>query len=85
MRSFLAVLALLIHLITFSKNKIKITVIGSGATIEEAKENALRSALEQVSGVYFSAYTELINNKIIKDEIRSISRSPVLELLDFSL
>jgi hypothetical protein len=58
---------------------------GSGATIEEAKENALRSALEQVSGVYFSAYTELINNKIIKDEIRSISRSPVLELLDFSL
>lgn len=79
MRSFLAVLALLIPLITFSKNKIKVTVIGSGATIEEAKENALRSALEQVSGVYFSAYTELINNKIIKDEIRSITSGNIIK------
>jgi hypothetical protein len=79
MRYFLFIFFLSFSIFSFSKNRIKIIVLGSGATIEDAKENALRSALEQVSGVYFSAYTEIINNQIIRDEMKSVTNGNILK------
>jgi hypothetical protein len=56
---------------------IEITTIGSGNTIENAKFNALRSALEQVSGAYLSANTLIINDKLISDNITSIAAGSI--------
>ncbi len=50
-----------------------ITVIGQGKNIEEAKSNALRSAIEQAFGTFISSNTIILNDSIIKDEIVSLS------------
>lgn len=52
---------------------VALVVSGTGATKEEATNNALRSALEQAYGTFVSANTQVINDEIIKDEIASIS------------
>jgi len=54
-------------------NTVETITIGSGNTIESAKFNALRSALEQVSGSYLSTNTLVINDKLISDNITSIA------------
>jgi len=59
------------------ENLVSIKVIGSGKSYEEAKNNALRSALEQVSGVYLSSNTSIINDVIISDNIISITNGTV--------
>ena len=62
---------------TQTDNTVVITTIGSGSTYENAKVNALRSALEQVSGVYLSANTLIINDKLISDNISTISSGSI--------
>ena len=47
-----------------------------GETIEEAKNNALRSAIEQAFGAFISSKTEILNDNI-KDEIVSISNGNI--------
>ena len=74
-------LFIFLFLISFSllgKTNIEIITTGTGATLDEAKNNALRSALEQVSGFYFSAHTELINNVIEENEIKSITQGTIV-------
>ena len=58
---------------------VTLTVVGSGKTIEEAKTNALRSAIEQAYGVFVSSNTEILNDELIKDEIVSISSGNIKE------
>jgi hypothetical protein len=60
-------------------NIVETITIGSGNTIENAKFNALRMALEQVSGSYLSANTLVINDKLISDNISSIVSSGSIE------
>lgn len=52
---------------------VTLTVSGSGKTLEEAKNNALRSAIEQAFGAFISSKTEILNDKVIADEITSVS------------
>lgn len=60
--------------ISNNNNKtVTLTVSGTGKTIEEAKTNALRSAIEQAFGAYITSKTETLNDSIIKDNIVSIS------------
>lgn len=59
------------------KNDIVLTVVGQGKTLELAHLNALRSSLEQAFGVFISSKTEIINDKILDDEIVSISQGSV--------
>lgn len=56
---------------------ITLTVSGSGKTIEEAKNNALRSAIEQAFGAFISSKTEILNDNLIKDEIVSVASGNV--------
>jgi hypothetical protein len=57
---------------TNSDNKtITLTVSGTGKTIEDAKLNALRSAIEQAFGAFISSKTEILNDNLVKDEIVS--------------
>ena len=56
---------------------IDITVSGSGATQEEAKQNALRNAIEQAFGTFVSSNTEILNDELVKDEIVSIANGNI--------
>jgi hypothetical protein len=65
-----------ISTLAFAKNDkqiIPITVTGNGKNIEEAKLNALRSAIEQTYGAFISSETKVLNEELTKDEITSIS------------
>lgn len=52
---------------------VTLVVSGQGKTQDDAKQNALRSAIEQAFGAFISSKTEIINDSLIKDEIVSIS------------
>ena len=57
-----------------SDNKtVTLTVSGTGKTLEEARLNALRSAIEQAFGAFISSKTEILNDNLVKDEIVSVS------------
>ena len=63
--------------VLFSQNQnektVSITVSGSGKTQDEAKQSALRSAIEQAFGAFISAKTEILNDQIISDQISSVA------------
>jgi hypothetical protein len=62
-----------------TENIVTITTSGTGKTIEEAKNNALRSAIEQAFGAFISSKTEILNDELIKDEVVSISSGNILK------
>ena len=52
-----------------------VTIIssGSGLTLEEAKQSALRSATEQAFGAFISTKTEVFNDEVVADQMSSVS------------
>jgi hypothetical protein len=52
---------------------IDLTTIGQGTTLEQAKQNALRDALEQTFGAFVSSNTSILNDNLVKDEIVTVS------------
>jgi hypothetical protein len=56
-----------------TENIVTLTTSGTGKTIEEAKNNALRSAIEQAFGAFISSKTEILNDELISDQITSVS------------
>lgn len=56
---------------------VTLTVSGTGKTMEEAKLNALRSAIEQAFGAFISSKTEILNDNLVKDEIVSVASGNV--------
>ena len=57
-----------------SKDKdIVLTVFGDGNTQKEAIDSALRSAIEQTFGAFISSSSEVLNDELVNDEIRTIS------------
>tara|TARA_B100000767_G_scaffold49722_1_gene44746 strand:- start:1402 stop:2745 length:1344 start_codon:yes stop_codon:yes gene_type:complete len=58
------------------EQKTTIVVSSTGKSIEEAKNNALRSAIEQSFGAFISSKTEVLNDQL-KDEIVSISNGNI--------
>lgn len=78
--TFLFLLTLLINNQIFAQaadNTIVITVNGSGKTIEDAKQFALRSAIEQAFGAFITGKTEMLNDKVIADQITSVSNGNI--------
>ena len=83
--SFLTVLVGLICLISFAFKKeakfypdgedrdVTLVVSGQGKTIDEARQNALRSAIEQAFGTFISSNTTILNDSLVRDEIVSVS------------
>ena len=60
-----------------SDKTVTITVTGQGKTIDEAKTNALRSAIEQAFGAFISSNTTIIDDKLVKDEIVSVTNGNI--------
>ncbi len=56
---------------------VTLTVSGTGKTLEEAKLNALRSAIEQAFGAFISSKTEILNDSIVKDEVVSVTNGNI--------
>jgi hypothetical protein len=52
---------------------VTVTVSGSGKSQDEAKQNALRSAIEQTFGAFISSKTEILNDQVVADQIASVS------------
>lgn len=76
--SFVA--AIMIAATTFAQvNEVTLTVIGTGVNEEQATLQALRSAIEQSFGTFVSANTTILNDKLVQDEIVSVSNGNVKE------
>ena len=52
---------------------VSITSSGSGKTLEQAKQFALRSAIEQAFGAFISSKTEMFNDQVVADQMSSVS------------
>jgi hypothetical protein len=64
---------------TFAQENKTVTLVvsGQGSTKDEAKQNALRSAIEQAFGAFVSSKTEILNDELVKDEIVSITNGNI--------
>ena len=56
---------------------VTLVVSGQGKTQDEAKKNALRSAIEQSFGTFISSKTEILNDNLVKDEIVSVANGNI--------
>jgi hypothetical protein len=56
-----------------AEKTVTITCSGSGKTQDEAKQNALRSAIEQAFGAFISSKTEVLNDNVVSDQITSVA------------
>jgi hypothetical protein len=50
---------------------------GFGTTMEEAKQAALRSAIEQAYGAFVSSNTEMFNDRVVADQMASVSNGNI--------
>lgn len=64
---------------------VTLTVLGTGATKEEAVTNALRSAIEQAYGVFVSSDLTILNDDVVKNEIATISKGNVKSYKELSV
>lgn len=73
----IVVLALSINTYAQEVKTVTLTVSGQGKTQDEARQNALRNAIEQAFGVFISSNTEILNDELVKDEIVSIANGNI--------
>jgi hypothetical protein len=52
---------------------ITIKASGSGKTLEDAKQEALRSSTQQAFGAFISSKTEIFNDQLVADQMASVS------------
>lgn len=79
MRKIFLIIVLAINCFAFSQEDktVTLTVSAQGQTISEAKQNALRDAIEQAFGTFISSNTEILNDELVKDEIVSVSNGNI--------
>ena len=76
MKQFFLIVALALSINTYAQDVNKtviITASGSGKTLEDAKQSALRSATEQAFGAFISSKTEMFNDQVVADQMASVS------------
>ncbi len=79
----LAIFVLVVNT-SFAANEQWINSTGTGATYEEAKNNALRNALELAFGTFISSNTVIRNDILQKDEIVGISTGNIKKYNEIS-
>jgi hypothetical protein len=73
----IVVLALSINVYAEDDKTVTLVVSGQGKTQDEAKQNALRSAIEQAFGTFISSKTEILNDNLLNDEVVSITNGNI--------
>jgi hypothetical protein len=58
-------------------NTVVLTVSGIGKTQQEAKLSAMRLAIEQAFGAFISSNTDMLNDKVVSDQITSIANGNI--------
>lgn len=81
MKKVSLILFLLISLFAKAQDEKTVTLLvsGQGKTAEEAKQIALRSAIEQAFGAFISSETILINDSFVSENIVSLSQGSITE------
>jgi hypothetical protein len=79
MKQLFLIISLALSIKTFAQDDKTVTLVvsGQGKTKDEAKQFALRSAIEQAFGTFISSKTEILNDNLVKDEIVSISNGNI--------
>lgn len=79
MKQLFLILALAFSINAYAQDIKNITLVvsGQGATQDEAKQIALRSAIEQAFGTFVSSRTEILNDELVKDQIVSVSNGNI--------
>jgi hypothetical protein len=79
MKKLTLLLLLAFNLIVNAQDEKTVTLVtnGTGATMEQATQNALRSAIEQAFGTFISSKTEILNDELVKDEIVSVANGNI--------
>lgn len=83
MNRLVFILFLVLSNVAFAQDRDKtvtLTVSGQGKSSEEAKQIALRSAIEQAFGTFISSKTEILNDNLVKDEIISVSNGNIQKI-----
>ena len=79
MKQLILILSLALSINAYGQDDKIVTLVasGQGKTQDEAKQNALRSAIEQAFGTFISSKTEILNDNLIKDEIVSVANGNI--------
>lgn len=77
MKKLLIAILISIPLFASAADEISLTASGNGSTQDAAVKSALRNAIEQAYGAFISTNTQILNNKLVKDEIVSLSQGVV--------
>lgn len=77
MKKLLIAILISIPLFASAADEISLTASGNGSTQDAAVKSALRNAIEQAYGAFISTNTQVLNNKLVKDEIVSLSQGVV--------
>ena len=79
MKQLILIIAFLINIQAFAQENKTVTLVvsGQGSTKDEAKQNALRSAIEQAFGTFISSSTEILNDELVKNEIISVANGNI--------
>ncbi len=77
MKNLLIAILISIPLFASAADEISLTASGNGSTQDAAVKSALRNAIEQAYGAFISTNTQVLNNKLVKDEIVSLSQGVV--------
>jgi hypothetical protein len=70
-------LALNINACAQDEKTVTLSVSGQGKTKDDAKQVALRSAIEQAFGAFVSSKTEILNDNFVKDEIVPVTNGNI--------
>lgn len=73
------ILSLALSIKAYAQNDKSVTLVvsGQGKSQEEAKQQALRSAIEQAFGTFISSKTEILNDNLLNDEVVSITNGNI--------
>lgn len=64
--------------ISKTSGNVVLTCLGEGPSLSEATSNALRSGIEQTYGAFVSSNTKILNDKLVKDEVVSVSSGNIV-------
>ena len=73
----LLTLAFTINVNAQDDKTVTLVVSGQGKTQDDAKQSALKSAIEQAFGAFISTKTEMFNDQVVADQMTSVSNGNI--------